>query len=132
MSDEISDKDKALYPPVDPIKAGIAGKCPRCGTGRLFKGYINTAKGCSNCGLDYSFADSGDGPAAFVVLIVGFIVVGVALYTEVNFNPPLWLHFLLWVPAVIVLSLIVLRWMKGILIALQYKNKAAQGVLDKR
>ena len=124
--------DKALYPPVDPVKTGIAGKCPRCGTGRLFKGYINTAKGCSNCGLDYSFADSGDGPAAFVVLIVGFIVVGAALYTEVNFNPPLWLHFLLWVPSVIILSLVVLRWMKGILIALQYKNNASSGTLDKQ
>jgi uncharacterized protein (DUF983 family) len=132
MNDSQNQQDKALYPPVDPIRTGIAAKCPRCGTGRLFTGYINTAKGCSNCGLDYAFADSGDGPAAFVILIVGFIVVGSALYTEVNFNPPLWLHFLLWVPAVIILSLMVLRWMKGILIALQYKNKAAQGKLDQR
>jgi uncharacterized protein (DUF983 family) len=131
MSDEQNRSDKALYPPVDPFRAGIAGTCPRCGVGRLFKGYINTAKGCSNCGLDYSFADSGDGPVAFVVLIVGFIVVGAALYTEVNFDPPLWLQFLLWVPTVIVLSLFALRWIKGILIALQYKNKAAQGTLDK-
>jgi uncharacterized protein (DUF983 family) len=132
MSEHSTPQDKAHYPPVDPFKAGIGGKCPRCGAGRLFLGYLNTAKGCSNCGLDYSFADSGDGPAAFVILIVGFLVVGSALYTEVHFNPPLWLHFLLWVPAVIILSLLVLRWMKGVLIALQYKNKAAQGVLDKR
>jgi uncharacterized protein (DUF983 family) len=124
--------DKAIYPPVDPFKTGIAAKCPRCGTGRLFKGYIDIANACSNCRLDYAFADSGDGPAAFVILIVGFIVMGLALYTEVNFNPPLWLHFMLWIPLVIVLSLIALRWIKGILIALQYKNKAAQGVLDKR
>jgi uncharacterized protein (DUF983 family) len=122
--------DKALYPPVDPFKAGIGAKCPRCGTGRLFKGYLQTAKGCSNCGLDYAFADSGDGPAAFVILIVGFIVVGSALYTEVNYNPPLWVHFIIWIPLVIALSLVVLRWMKGLLIALQYKNKAVLGRLD--
>ena len=121
---------KALYPPVDPIKVGIGGKCPRCGTGRLFNGYLNTAKGCSNCGLDYSFADAGDGPAVFVILIIGFIVTGLALYAEVNFNPPLWVHFLLWIPMVIVLSLVLLRWMKGLLIALQYRNKAAEGRLD--
>lgn len=132
MSENSTPQDKAHYPPVDPFKTGIGGKCPRCGTGRLFNGYLNTAKGCSNCGLDYSFADSGDGPAAFVILIVGFLVVGSALYTEVHFNPPLWLHFLLWVPAVLILSLLVLRWMKGILIALQFKNKAAQGTLDKQ
>ncbi len=123
-------EDKAHYPPVDPIKVGIGGKCPRCGTGRLFNGYLNTAKGCSNCGLDYSFIDAGDGPAVFVILIIGFIVTGLALYTEVNFNPPLWVHFLLWIPMVIVLSLVLLRWMKGLLIALQYRNKAAEGRLE--
>lgn len=123
-------EDKAHFAPVDPFKAGIGGKCPRCGTGRLFAGYLKTARGCSNCGLDYSFADAGDGPAVFVILIIGFIVTGLALYTEVNFNPPLWLHFLLWIPLVIILSLVLLRWMKALLIALQYRNKAAEGRLD--
>ncbi|MBB2970034.1 DUF983 domain-containing protein [Mesorhizobium sp. RMAD-H1] len=123
--------DEALYPPVEPIRAGILGRCPRCGQGRLFDGYINTAKRCSNCGLDYSFADSGDGPAAFVILIIGFIVVGLALWMEVTLNPPLWVHFLLWIPLTIILSLVLLRWIKGILITLQYRNKAAEGRLDR-
>ena len=124
--------DNALYSPVDPVKAGLAGKCPRCGSGKLFASYLKTAKSCTNCGLDYSFIDAGDGPAVFVILIIGFIVVGLALYTEVNFNPPLWLHFLLWIPLTLVLSLFLLKWMKGLLIALQYKNRAAEGQLDKR
>ena len=124
-------QDQAHYPPVDPVKVGIAGKCPRCGTGKLFNGYLNTAKSCSNCGLDYSFADAGDGPAVFVILIIGFIVTGSALVTEVTYNPPLWLHFLLWIPLTIVLSLVLLRWLKGLLIALQYRNKAAQGEIDR-
>ncbi|PYE90605.1 DUF983 domain-containing protein [Phyllobacterium leguminum] len=118
------------HPPVDPIRAGILGRCPRCGEGRLFEGYLNTAKSCNKCGLDYSFADSGDGPAAFVILIVGFLVVGLALWMEVALNPPLWVHFILWVPLAIILSLAFLRCIKGILITLQYSNKAAQGRLD--
>ena len=72
-------EDKALFAPVDPVKAGISGKCPRCGTGRLFSSYLKTAPDCSNCGLDYKFIDTGDGPAVFIILIVGFIVVGLAL-----------------------------------------------------
>lgn len=125
-------RDEAHYAPVDAAKAGIAGKCPRCGSGKLFSSYLKTAKSCSNCGLDYAFIDAGDGPAVFVILIIGFIVVGLALYTEVNFNPPLWLHFLLWIPLIIVLSLLMLKWTKGLLIGLQFRNKAAEGRLDKR
>ncbi len=115
---------------VEPIRAGILGRCPRCGEGRLFEGYLTTARQCNHCGLDYAFADSGDGPAAFVILIIGFIVVGLALWMEVSFGPPLWVHFILWVPLAIILSLVLLRWIKGILITLQYRNKAAEGRLD--
>ena len=124
-------EDKVLYPPVDPVQAGFKGRCPRCGMGRLYNGYIATAKGCGNCGLDYSFIDSGDGPAPFVILIIGFIVVGLALWTDVSFSPPLWLHFVLWMPLAILLSLLALRWVKGILIALQYRNNAALGQIDR-
>lgn len=118
------------YPPVDPVRSGIAGRCPRCGEGRLFSGFLTVAPRCNACGLDYSFADSGDGPAAFVILIIGFIVVGLALWMEVNVGPPLWVHFILWVPLAIVLSLAAMRAMKGILINLQYRNRAAPGQLD--
>jgi uncharacterized protein (DUF983 family) len=124
-------EDKALYPPVSAVKAGLSGKCPRCGTGRLFNGYFNIAKGCSNCGLDYSFAEGGNGPDSLVILVVAFIVMGLALYTEVNFNPPLWLHFLMWIPLVLILTPIVLRSMKGLLIGLQYKNKTVHAVSEK-
>ena len=122
--------DHHLYPPVDPVKSGVTGHCPRCGEGKLFKGFLTVAPRCSACGLDYTFADSGDGPAAFVILLIGFIVVGAALWLVVNYGPPLWVHFLLWVPLAIILSLVAMRSMKGVLINLQYRNKAAQGRLD--
>jgi uncharacterized protein (DUF983 family) len=122
--------DIAHWPPVDPIRVGIAGRCPRCGEGRLFKGFLAVGDRCGVCGLDYSYADSGDGPAVFVILIIGFVVVGLALWMEVTLNPPLWLHFLLWVPLALVLSLAALRLIKGVLLALQFRNKAAEGRLD--
>jgi uncharacterized protein (DUF983 family) len=123
--------DRAQWPPVDAIQAGLKGRCPRCGEGRLFRGYLTLAPSCRVCGLDYSFADAADGPAVFVILIVGFLVVGLALWLEVSYGPPLWVHFLLWIPLAAVLSLWPLRALKGVLIDLQYANRAAEGELDK-
>lgn len=123
--------DHKDYPPVDPIRTGFAGRCPRCGGGRLFSGFLAVEGRCERCGLDYSFADAGDGPAVFVILIVGFIIVGLALWTEVSFSPPLWLHFVLWIPLTLIMSLAALRVAKGLLIVLQYRNKAAEGRLDR-
>ena len=123
--------DKALWAPVDPVRAGLAGRCPRCGEGRLFSGFLAVGKECTNCGLDYSYADAGDGPAVFVILIIGFIVVGLALWVEVTYSPTLLIHFLLWIPLSLALGLLSLRWIKGILLTLQYANKAAQGRLDR-
>jgi uncharacterized protein (DUF983 family) len=123
--------DTAIWPPVDPVRAGLSGRCPRCGEGRLFKGFLAVGDRCGNCRLDYSFADAGDGPAVFVILIIGFVVVGLALWMEVTLGPPLWVHFLLWIPLAIAMSLTALRLIKGVLIALQYRNKAAEARLDR-
>jgi uncharacterized protein (DUF983 family) len=130
MNDGKPHEDGATWPEIEPIAAGLKGRCPRCGEGRLFSGFLTVDESCGNCGLDYSFADAGDGPAAFVILIVGFVVVGLALWVEVNFNPPLWLHFIIWIPLAVGLSLTALRLIKGVLITLQYRNKAQQGELD--
>lgn len=123
--------DKANWPPVEPIAAGLKGCCPRCGGGRLFSRFLTVAPRCDTCGLDYSFADAGDGPAVFVILIIGFVVVGSALWLEVSYSPPLWLHFMLWIPLTLALTLTALRLIKGVLITLQYRNKAAEGRLDR-
>ncbi|MDX8489975.1 DUF983 domain-containing protein [Mesorhizobium sp. VK22B] len=123
-------EDRASWPPIDPVSAGLHGRCPRCGEGKLFSGFLTVGKRCYNCGLDYSFADAGDGPAVFVILIIGVIVVGLALWMEVTLSPPLWLHFILWIPLALVLCLTALRLIKGVLITLQYSKKAAEGRLD--
>jgi len=97
----------------------------------LFEGLLSPKPACRSCGLDYSFADAGDGPAVFVIMIVGFIVVGLALWLEINYSPPIWLQILLWLPLATILSLGGLRMIKGVLIALQYRNNAEEGRLDR-
>ena len=113
-----------------PIGRGLAGRCPRCGGGKLFAGYLTLALRCTKCGLDYSFADAGDGPAIFVILIAGFVVVGAALVVEIQYHPPIWVHALLWGPLILITTLVPLRALKGLLIALQYHHKAAEGRLS--
>lgn len=123
-------EDHAHFPAVDPVRAGLKGVCPRCGEGRLFDGFLSLKPNCEACGLDYGFADAGDGPAVFVIMIIGFVVVGMALWTELTFEPPLWVHLFLWAPVTLVLCLALLRALKGVLITLQYKHTAREGAID--
>jgi uncharacterized protein (DUF983 family) len=109
------------------IAAGLACACPRCGRGRLFQGFLSLRPRCDRCGLDYDFADSGDGPAVFIVLLGGAVVVAAALITEVEFQPPYWVHAVLWLPLILLVTLGPLRPMKGLMIALQFHHKAAEG-----
>jgi uncharacterized protein (DUF983 family) len=125
----MSIEDKALYPSLPVIATGMHGRCPRCGEGRLFDGFLTVQPRCQACGLDLSFADSGDGPAVFIMMIVGFIVVGLALFVEFTFHPPYWLHAVLWIPLVLGLSIGLLRPLKGLLIAQQYRHRAEPGRL---
>ena len=113
------------------IATGLAGRCPRCRKGALFSGFLGLRKQCDACGLDYSFADAGDGPAIFVILIAGFIVVGSALIVEVVYQPPFWLHAVLWGPLILIVTLLPLRLIKGLLIVLQYHHAAAEGRLER-
>ena len=118
------------YPPVSPLVAGVLCRCPRCGRGRLFRGFLNLAPHCDVCGLDFSFADAGDGPAVFIMFFAGFVVVGAALLVEAAYQPPFWVHAVLWGPLILLTTLGPLRPMKGVLIALQYHHKAAEGRLE--
>jgi len=124
--------DQQIHTLSGAILAGLACTCPRCGRGKLFQGFLTLPPRCEVCGLDYGFADAGDGPAVFIILIAGFIVVGAALVTEVLYQPPFWVHAALWLPLILIVTLGPLRPMKGLLISLQYFHKAAEGRLDGR
>ena len=118
------------YPPVPTLSTALAARCPRCGKGRLFAGYLRTATRCEICGLDYGFVDSADGPAVFAMLFVGAAVVIAAFIVEIVYQPPYWVHAVLWVPAILILSLGLLRPLKALLIVIQYRHKAAEGRLE--
>jgi len=124
----MTDADAAASPYI----AGLTCRCPRCGKGKLFNGFLTLAPGCERCGLDYAFSDPGDGPAIFIMLIAGFIVVGAALIVEVKYQPPLWVHAALWLPLILATTLVPLRVMKALLIALQFHHRAAEGRLIDR
>ena len=111
---------------------GIACRCPRCGKGKLYAGFLTLAPRCENCGLDYAFIDSGDGPAIFIIMLAGAIVVACALIVEVKYQPPFWVHAVLWLPLIVITTLLPLRSMKSLLIALQFHHKAAEGRLINR
>jgi uncharacterized protein (DUF983 family) len=109
------------------IRAGLACACPRCGRGKLFQGFLTLRPRCEACGLDYSFADAGDGPAVFIMFLAGFIVVGSSLIVEALYHPPYWVHAVLWLPLIVIVTIGPLRPMKGLMIALQYHHKAEEG-----
>jgi uncharacterized protein (DUF983 family) len=115
---------------ISPFVAGLRCRCPRCGKGKLFAGFLTLRPRCAQCGLDYAFVDSGDGPAVFVIFIAGFIVIGAALAVELVYHPPVWVHAVLWAPLILITTIAPLRPMKGLMIALQYHHKAAEGRLD--
>ncbi len=117
-----------------PFIAGLTCRCPRCGKGALFDGLLTLQPQphCAVCGLDNSFIDSADGPAIFVMLGGGLIIVFAALIVEVAYQPPFWLHALIWLPLILAVTLLPLRPIKGLLIALQYRHKAAEGQIEMR
>ena len=110
-----------------PVLAGLTGRCPHCGAGKLFKSFMAIAPACSACGQDFSHADSGDGPAIFVMLIAGFVVIGSMLVIDTLYEPPIWLLLAIFLPLAIVLNIGLIRPFKGVLVALQFHHKAGQG-----
>ena len=109
------------------IDSAVRGACPRCGARALFAGWVRFAPRCSQCGLDYAAFNVGDGPAAFLTLIVGTIIVVLSIWLELSVGPPVWVHLLLWIPLTTLLVIVSLRWAKGVLLALEYRNSAREG-----
>ncbi len=120
----------SYYPPVSPYAAGLGGKCPRCGQGRLFEGFLKLGAACPVCGLDYAKADAGDGPMVFVIFIVGFLAVAFAFIARFVWFAPMGVALLLSCVLAVGLILALLRPLKATMIALQYAHKAAEGRLD--
>ena len=112
------------------ILTGIRMRCPRCGKGKLFQSFLKFKPKCDHCGLDFSAGDTADGPAVFIIFIAGTIVVAGAMFVELKFAPPLWVHIVLWTPLTILISLGLLQPLKGVTFVLQYFFKA--GTIETR
>jgi uncharacterized protein (DUF983 family) len=112
--------------------SALRGLCPRCGATTLFKGLAGFAPRCRACGLDYTSFNVGDGPAAFLIFIVGGLVVLLAILVELRFSPPFWVHILLWLPLTVVLVIGLLRFAKGLLLILEYRNRAREGRIEEQ
>ena len=126
----VPDSKYQSYPPLDPVPTGMRGRCPRCGEGNLFSGLLTVKERCTACHLEYDFNDSGDGPTVFIIMGLGFVILGLALFVEFTFFPPVWVHILLWPPVILILGIPVLRMLKGVLINLTWHHDAASGRLD--
>jgi len=130
MSKADSKYDAPPYRTPAALQVGMGSCCPRCGKGRLYVSILKPAQACTICGLDYGFIDSGDGPAVFVILIIGFFVTALAMVVQTTFAPPIWMHMILWIPLVTIMSVWGLQVTKSIMIAFQYQTKAEQGELE--
>ena len=122
QEDTPSDNSKGAQP----VLRGVRGRCPRCGDGRLFERFLKVADACGVCGMSFRGHDTGDGPVVPVLLIIGGIVVGLALGLEVLYQPPVWVHLVLWIPIGTALTLGIMQPLKGMAVGLQYKYRSTE------
>ncbi|WP_374656533.1 DUF983 domain-containing protein [Phenylobacterium sp.] len=114
----------------NPLLAGLKGRCPNCGVGRLFSGFLTVAPACDHCGYNLAKADSGDGPAVFVILIAGFLCAFAMLFVEMAYKPPIWVHLVVFLPLTLAVCIGLLRPLKGVLLAAQFANHASEARND--
>jgi uncharacterized protein (DUF983 family) len=124
-------QEQGNWPRLEPVQTGIRGRCPRCGEGHLFEGFLKMRSGCEKCGLSYSFADPADGPTFFVVCFGCVPAVAFALLLQIQLDPPAWVHFVTSLPFLIATCLVPLRPLKGWLVCSQFFFKAREGRIVK-
>jgi len=109
------------------VRAALRARCPRCENAPLFGGWVRFAPRCRACGLDYEQFNVGDGPAAFLILIIGALITTLALFLQLGAQPPFWVHIILWVPITTLLVILCLRASKAALLVLEYRHQAREG-----
>jgi uncharacterized protein (DUF983 family) len=123
----VTEPSGAAAPAPSYLLIALRGLCPRCAAPTLFDGPVRFAPRCRACGLDFAGFNVGDGPAAFLTLVLGTVVTVLAIALELTVHPPWWVHALLWVPATLAGVVAALRLAKGWLLAAEYRNSAREG-----
>ncbi|WP_153768446.1 DUF983 domain-containing protein [Labrenzia sp. CE80] len=118
------------WKPLSPVQTGLRARCPRCGEGHLFDGFLTLKPKCEVCDLDYSFADPADGPAFFIICFGCIPAVAFAIWLEVAYTAPYWVHLVTTLPLILLTCIPPLRPLKGWLVASQFFYKAQEGRLD--
>ena len=112
-------------PGVSGLESALFGLCPQCGARTLFAGWVRFAERCRACGLDLTRFNVGDGPAAFLTMIIGALVVLLALTLQLSAEPPWWVHAALWIPLTVAGVVLGLRVVKAALLQSEYRNQAS-------
>ena len=107
-------------------QAILSCRCPRCGRGKLFKGLLSVPSSCPSCGLDLQQSDTGDAGAVIVIMLLGAIVAGLAIWTEFRFSPPIWVHIVLWPVVTFPAAILMMRLAKSTLVGLQYRHRSSE------
>lgn len=107
-------------------KAALLGMCPRCSGRTLFDGTVQFSDKCAACGLDYRGFNVGDGPAGFLTLIIGALIVGLAIWLDVAVRPPLWVHAMIWIPVTSMAVIFGLRVAKALLLYAEFDRRAGE------
>jgi uncharacterized protein (DUF983 family) len=110
-------------PQISILQAALRCRCPRCGKGKLFTGLLTLQPACPVCGLDFGQADTGDAGAVIVIIVLGAFVLVMAFWVEFRFNPPLWVHAILWPAVTLPLAVLITRPMKAALVAVQFRTR---------
>ncbi len=117
---------------ISPLSAGLRCRCPNCGEGQVFRGFLKFKERCDACEADLTIADAGDGPAFFVMFAALIVIVPTAMFLELALSPPVWVHVLIWPPITFAFSMLLLRPFKAILFALQWRNKAGEARFEEQ
>jgi uncharacterized protein (DUF983 family) len=123
------DSNGKKWEKLEPHRTGPLGRCPRCGKGHIFAGFLKLRAECEVCGLDYAYAEPADGPAFFVQMFACVPAVIFTLMLEILASPPLWVHFVTSLPLLLLTTILPIRPLKGWLVASQFFFKAQEGRL---
>ncbi len=108
------------------LTVALRCRCPRCGRGPLYRGLLTVRESCPVCGLDLRESDTGDGPAVLVMFFLCVVIIGLAIWLEMAYAPPLWVHAVIWPPVTVGLALVIMRPAKAVMVALQYRHRATE------
>lgn len=113
-------------PQISILKSALRCRCPRCGKGKLFQGLLTLQPACPVCGLSFGQSDTGDAGAVGVIMVLGALIIGLAFWVEFRFEPPLWVHAILWPIVTIPLAILIMRPVKAALVAAQFRHRPTE------